>query len=351
MSEKQFLDALADDPRAPRFDLLPASERAGYRGLIDAREALRTETVDPASLARLETRVQSGALARRRRRRLVPWLWVAAAGVLVMLWLPRRGDEVAYVAPSEESKPPKLKGVTEPTASAVRQVVRDLGDRWKKLQALPKKSIVVLEGEFDQIGLVLDMYRIPHTSVTRAKLLKLSLKPTRALLLSCGRTPGPLQKPLLIKRVKKFVEGGGWVVATDWALAPYLTEAIKPRIKEVVPKRRQGDLIIAVQSVPTNSPLLEGVTGQGNLHWWLEEASKFAQIGGVPGKKTRGAVLVRSDEMEKRFGSGSLVISIPVGKGYVVYSMAHIHQKRAKESRSIAAVHRILLNTILEATK
>jgi len=359
VSERKFLEALADDPNAPRYELLPASDRAAYHDLLDARDAICAEGGNPASVARVEARVQGAALRRRSRRRVAPWLWGAVAAGLGCFWLfggggggDGAGDD-HYLAPPEEVPQPNppLNLTLDPTFEAVQQVVRDLGDRWNKLKALPKRSVVVVKGEFDRIEHVLGLYGVPVETASRAELLKYSLANTRVLLINCGRTPSVLQRPLLVKRVKKFIENGGFVVATDWALSPYLTEAIKPRIKEFTPKGRQGDVIVAVQGTSIISPLLEGVLRHGKVRWWLEEAGKFAQIGGVPGKKTRGGVLVRSDDLEEKFGSGPLVIWVRFGKGQALFSMAHFHQKRAKDAISIAAAHRLLLNTILEATK
>jgi len=362
VSENDFLEALADDPNAPRYELLPDAARAAYRDLLDARDAIRAEGGNPASVARLEARVQSAALRGRSRRRVAPWLWGAVAAGLGCFWFfgggGGSGDD-HYLAPPEDEQPKPLIKQTlkppvdlpKPTATAVKQVLRDLGDRWTKLKELPKRSVVVVRGEFDQIERVLGLYGVPAETVSRAKLLKYSLANTRVLLIACGRNPTVLQRPLLVKRVKKFIENGGFVVATDWALSPYLTEALKPRITEVTPKRRQGDVIVAVQGTSTISPLLDGVLRHGKVRWWLEEAGKFAQIGGVPGKKARGGVLVRSDDLEEKFGSWPLVIWVPFGKGQALFSMAHFDQKRAKDAVSIAAAHRLLLNTILEAIK
>jgi hypothetical protein len=223
-------------------------------------------------------------------------------------------------------------------------VAKGLGRGIKRLQGLPANRVVVVQGEFDEIETVLDLYKVPHITIERRHLVSYNLRDAKVLCINCGRSPSSLQRAPLVNKVKKFAKDGGWVITSDWALAPYLTEAFPGFVTEITPRRRQTDTTVEVAAVRQNSPLLEGVfASRSKTRWWLEEASKFV---GTKGNRVR--VLVDSDEMRKRYGSRAVVVEFkPSRNGRVLHLMGHFYQKDGNHA-GVVAMHRLIFNFLRE---
>ena len=223
-------------------------------------------------------------------------------------------------------------------------VARGIGRGLRRLQGLPANRIVVVGGEFDHMENVLDLFKIPHVTIERRHLVSYNLRHAKVLCLNCGRTPTPLQKSVLVNKVRAFAKNGGWIISSDWALTPYLTEAFPGYIREVVPKKRQTDTTVEIDATQRNSPLLKDVfrnsrTSGSTTRWWLEEASKFV---GTKGSRTE--VLVHSEEMRKKFGSGVVVAHFrPSRNGRVLHLIGHFWQKDGNHA-GVVAMQRLIIN-------
>jgi len=214
----------------------------------------------------------------------------------------------------------------------------------RRLKLLPQDRILVVEGEFDEMETILRLYEIPHTVIRREHLTMHGVKRAQVLCLNCGRTPTPLQKGVLVNKVKKFVKDGGWLISSDWALSPYLTEAFPDYVREITPRRRQLDTTVEVRPRAANSPLIEGVFARRmRTRWWLEEASKF-----VDPRAGKVNVLISSPDMKRRYGSGVVAIEFrPSRKGRVVHLLGHFYQKDGNRA-GVVGMHRIILNFLQE---
>ena len=235
-----------------------------------------------------------------------------------------------------------VKGAQEAAKDAIQ---RGVGRGLQRLRGIPANRIVVIKGEFDEMETVLSLYKVPHVTIERAHLISYNLKNAKALCINCGRTPTSLQRSILVNKVKKFVEGGGWLITSDWALAPYLTEAFPGYVTEIVPRKRQVDTTVAVEESVSNSPLLRDVFGRRKnvkTMWWLEEASKF-----VGTKGSRVKVLVRSDDMKQRYGSGKVAVEFRPRRGRVLHLMGHFYQKDGNHA-GVVAMHRLIFNFLQE---
>ena len=223
-------------------------------------------------------------------------------------------------------------------------VAKGLGRGLSRLQAIPRHAIVVVEGEYDEMQEVLKIYKIPHTLVKRHQLVSYDLKRAKVLCINCGRSPSPLIEEVLVENVAKFAKAGGWVIGSDWALAPYLTGAFPKYIKEYRPRRSQPDTTVDVKPKGRTSPLIEGVfADKQRTRWWIEDSSKFvAPAGG------KVSVLIHSDEMRERWGNGNIAVEFrPSKKGRVIYLMGHFFQKDGNRA-GVVGMHRLVLNFLLE---
>ena len=81
------------------------------------------------------------------------------------------------------------------------------------------------------------------------------------------------------------------------------------------------------------------MSGTTTTRWWLEEASKFV---GTKGSRTE--VLVHSEEMRKKFGSGVVVAQFrPSRNGRVLHLIGHFWQKDGNHA-GVVAMQRLIIN-------
>ncbi len=238
------------------------------------------------------------------------------------------------------------KGDLAGEAERARETVsRGLGDGLERLGGLAADQIVVVEGEYDKMELVLDLYKIPHTTVRRAEVLVNAFPRAKVLCFNCSRKPEDENRRKYSEKVREFVARGGWVVTSDWAVDPFLTQTWPDHVQAVETKKRQPDTTIAVHPAHADSPLLRGVfAARESARWWIEETSTLVQV-----DPRRVDVLVTSDDMLQRFGSAVVVFEFHPAKrsGKVLHLLGHFYQKDGNRV-GLVAMHRLILNFLRE---
>lgn len=239
-----------------------------------------------------------------------------------------------------------LKGTLEEAHGEARRALeRGLGDGLGTLRGLPRSRIVVVEGAYDQMERVLDLYRIPHTVVERAELDDALLRDARVLFLNCSGRPEDRAVRRLVGLVRGFAERGGWILSSDWAIDPFVVEGFPGMVQIFEPRQSQPDTTIGVVPADPTSPLLEGVFPRGpESRWWLEQSSKFFRVQ----NRREVKVLVRSDECLRRFGTSEIAVEFPSRRGgRILHLLGHFWQKQGTQE-GIVAMHRLVFNFVLE---
>lgn len=225
---------------------------------------------------------------------------------------------------------------------ATEQVKRGLGDGLREArQRVSKEQIVVVRGAHDKIEDVLDGYEWAYTLTTRDDLLLRGAGKAKILFVNCSNPAPPAQAAKLGEIVKKLLHGGCWVVTSDWAVDPYLTEAFPTIVKSLGSPRSQRNTTVAVEPVGDDH-LLEGVfPRRAGSVWWLEDSSTMVSV------SDKATTLVGSDEMRSRYGSKIVAFKFPYGKGVVVHLVGHFYQKDGN-LQGLVAMHRLINNVIVE---
>jgi len=225
---------------------------------------------------------------------------------------------------------------------ATETVKRDLGRGLRETKRrVTRAQIVVMQGDFDKIENVLDLYEWPYTLIERRALLTRRFSQAKLLFINCGRKPAQPQRRKLISIVKAFVSRGGWVVTSDWSIDPYITGCFPDRVRVVQTKRRQPDTTVAVRPMMQDS-LLRGVfSARARSTWWLEETSTMISVSG------NVDVLVASEEMQRRYGAKVVVFRLRYGRGRVLHLLGHFFQKDGNRM-GLVGMHRLINNVILE---
>ncbi|MHC4577372.1 MAG: FHA domain-containing protein [Planctomycetota bacterium] len=228
---------------------------------------------------------------------------------------------------------------------ATESVKRDLGRGIREARRrLARHHVVVVQGSFDKIEKILDLYEWPYTLIEYKDLALRSYPRAKLLFINCGRSPGHAHRKKLVSVVKNFITRGGWVVTSDWSIEPYLTAAFPDRVRVIEPKRRQPNTTITVHP-HAQDRLLEGVfSHRARSAWWLEDSSKFVKVTG------RVRPLVTSAEMQRRYGAEVVVFEFHYGKGRVIHLLGHFYQKDGNRM-GLVGMHRLINNVILARTR
>ena len=89
------------------------------------------------------------------------------------------------------------------------------------LDAIETSDIVVVEGCYDHVELVLGALDLPYQAIQAGHLGRVHLRPEQLLVINC---PGQLPAPEIVQ-VRDFVAAGGTLFSTDWALRNVLEPA------------------------------------------------------------------------------------------------------------------------------
>ncbi|CEF49292.1 unnamed protein product [uncultured bacterium] len=214
----------------------------------------------------------------------------------------------------------------EATADAVRREVEQQAG--PAPQNYRGGEILVTIGQFDKVQQVLDYLQLPYQTIPCDMVEKLPLRADQVLIVNC---PGQFDTAGL-EKVRLFVAGGGTLVTTDWALQTTVQQAFSGTVE--YNGRSTADDVVPVSWVHPDSPYTRGVETPGQtISWWLEGASYPIRI-----LNDRVTVLVRSDEMGKRYGEDPLVVTFGYGEGRVFHLTSHYYLQRSQGDKTAKAV-------------
>ena len=193
----------------------------------------------------------------------------------------------------------------------------------KLLADVSESDIVVVTGTYDHIHLVLDAVGLPYKSVDRASVASLDLRPEQTVYVNC---PSSFPREGALK-LEKFVKAGGQLITTDWALLHVIEPAFPKTI--AYNKRATGDDVVGIEIVDKEDDILKGFLEQksdAKPQWWLECSSYPIKV--LDKKKVK--VLVKSDELKRKYGDDPVIVSFEWGEGVVYHMISHFYLQRSE---------------------
>lgn len=189
------------------------------------------------------------------------------------------------------------------------------------LEEVEAADIVVVEGIYDHVDQVLEALELPFMHVTPGQIGQLPLHKDQLLVINC---PGNIS-PRGLKRIGRFVESGGSLFSTDWALRNVL-EPLFPHTVEYN-ERATADDVVRIEVKDTTSPYLAGVMDDGDDPvWWLEASSYPIRLLDTE----RVSVLITSNELADKYGEPSVAVTFPAGEGEVFHMISHYYLQRTE---------------------
>lgn len=205
----------------------------------------------------------------------------------------------------------------------------------KALEDVKEADVIVVNGQYDQAHLVLEMADIPFSRIETHQMDAIELRPDQTLFINC---PGNIS-PISIRKVTTFVNEGGLLITTDWALKnviePGFPDTMRYNLKPT------GDEIVRINILDPKNPILSGFLEEGNDPlWWLEGSSYPIEI--LDEKKVK--VLVESSELKDRYGERPVIVEFKHGEGRVVHMISHFYLQRSetRDKRDMAPAKSII---------
>lgn len=196
----------------------------------------------------------------------------------------------------------------------------------KLLETVEASDIVVVRGQYDHVESVLKTLKIQHTTVSPGQVAKLNLNAKQLLIIDCpGTIPGAG-----IERIRKFVNAGGYLYTTDWALTNVVQRAFPGFI--AFNGRETADDVVEVEVKQAEHNLLKHLTLSGeNPKWWLEGSSYPIRV--LNPEKVE--VLITSREMKKKYGEAAIAVHFRYGDGQVLHMASHFYLQQG-QARTVA---------------
>lgn len=198
----------------------------------------------------------------------------------------------------------------------------DLSDEDRKiLREMPDDDVVVIRGQYDRVEQVFDLIGLKHVVLDPTQVGSTAFRPDQMVIVNC---PGNLDRAG-ITAIRSFVESGGSLITTDWALKNVIEPAF-PGILAYNGKPTR-DEVVRIEIRDSDEPFLAGLfTENADPLWWLEGSSYPIRI--VDPDRVR--VLITSKEVGERYGEAPVAVAFDVGEGDVLHMISHYYLQRAE---------------------
>jgi hypothetical protein len=201
-------------------------------------------------------------------------------------------------------------------------------DDLELLDRARRAEVIVVRGDYDRIQDVLTALGVEHVVIPPRLLSTLTLMSTQILALNCpGHTSGEG-----VKRIARFVDSGGYLITTDWAL-----RTVARAFPETIARggRDTGNDVVTVTPISDHAFLEHVHATDDELEWWLEASSHAVRV--IDPRRVE--VLIASDEMGRKYGEDAIAVTFGAGDGRVLHTTSHffLQQTRARTERQRAS--------------
>jgi hypothetical protein len=162
---------------------------------------------------------------------------------------------------------------------------------------------------------------MPYTTVGGEALDRVELRPEQLLVVNC---PGHVSGRA-IGRIRTFVEAGGSLFTTDWAVRHVLEPAFPGLV--AYNDRPTRDDVVRIEVLDRENPFLKGVMDEADdPQWWLEGSSYPIRVL----DPSRVQVLLTSSELRTKYGEAPVAVVFEHGLGDVFHMVSHYFLQRTE---------------------
>ena len=194
----------------------------------------------------------------------------------------------------------------------------------KLLETAHDDTIAIVKGVYDKIETVMDLLGLDYILLEGQAVGRIEFRADQLLIVNC---PGNQIDKEGIEEIRRFVEMGGFLLTTDWAILHILEKAFPGYVKYTGKATR--DDVVSIEVVDKSHPFLMGLfADKSNPQWWLEGSSYPIQI--LKKYQNEIKILVKSAELKKKYGEEPVVITFNYGKGTILHMISHYYLQRSE---------------------
>ena len=194
-------------------------------------------------------------------------------------------------------------------------------DMAAEFEELGQSEVIVSTGVHDNIEQVFNGIGLKHYLINPQQFEKIDLDPDQIIFINC---PGNVTSKGL-RNLVTFVEKGGFLFTTDWALRHVIEPGFPGYIK--YNNRPTNDEVVRVDILAEEDPFLQSLIGPNDdPQWWLEGSSYPIEI--LNHKEVD--ILIKSKEIEKKYGESAVFVTFDYGKGKIYHMISHFYLQRAE---------------------
>ena len=194
-------------------------------------------------------------------------------------------------------------------------------DMAAEFEELGQSEVIVSTGVHDNIEQVFNGIGLKHNLINTQQFEKIDLDPDQIIFINC---PGNVTSKGL-RNLVTFVEKGGFLFTTDWALRHVIEPGFPGYIK--YNNRPTNDEVVRVDILAEEDPFLQSLIGPNDdPQWWLEGSSYPIEI--LNHKEVD--ILIKSKEIEKKYGESAVFVTFDYGKGKIYHMISHFYLQRAE---------------------
>jgi len=194
-------------------------------------------------------------------------------------------------------------------------------DMAAEFEELGQSEVIVSIGVHDYIEQVFNGIGLKHNLINPQQFEKIDLDPDKIIFINC---PGSVTSKGL-RNLVTFVEKGGFLFTTDWALRHVIEPGFPGYIR--YNNRPTNDEVVRVDILAEEDPFLQSLIGPNDdPQWWLEGSSYPIEI--LNHKEVD--ILIKSKEIEKKYGESAVFVTFDYGKGKVYHMISHFYLQRAE---------------------
>jgi len=242
-------------------------------------------------------------------------------------------------------------GAQDANRQAAGLLVKSLGGNGaaerRLLRRLDPRKVLVVKGCYDHVEDVFSVMGLRHDTLETQELEVVPLPADGILVVDCGDQN---LAPEAARRVREFVESGGYLVTTDWSLEKVILAAFPGTLRSLYDGGRGVCTLkehAAIRLPAPSDPLVRGLRAVGeDAVWWIEDRAYPVEV--PPGSRAR--VLVESPDFARKYGSGALAVTFDRGRGRVLHLVGHAWQKEGN-LKGAFGMQRLIVNFLLERAK
>lgn len=237
---------------------------------------------------------------------------------------------------------------------------------YRTVERLSKEDILVFRGRSDRTEQVLEALRLPHTVLERAKLAETKLdSASQVLVFNCNGSGDPLSDDE-VKRIRDFVEAGGYFFSSDWELRDLTSRAFPGKVERAGSTPNDETVEVKITAAPeaAGHAYLRDVFPldpfqRASFAWKLHKWTHLVKLGDgvtplIVSEELAKLVAERKDARGKKAPAGKgpapVAVTFRYGGGAVLHVLSHFQDQRTKEGDGFA-LQQLLLNFIVEKQK